>query len=155
MHDALMCNTAALTAHAPHLAALDALGRELFLVALGAVDVMLLGDEALGANGVLAGAADEALLVPLPGLVLHLLHAGLEHVSTAVTASGELGVIAGAAVDAVRLARQNLKHSNHGHSYQPLTQTVCPRGWSCTCCRGSRPRASASPCSSGPWSRCR
>ena len=43
-----MCNTAALTAaltaHAPHLAALDALGRELLLVALGAVDVMLLGE---------------------------------------------------------------------------------------------------------------
>ena len=57
-----------------HLAALDALRRELLLVALGAVDVMLLGDEALGANGVLAGAADEALLVPLTGLVLHLLH---------------------------------------------------------------------------------
>ena len=35
---------------------------------------MLLGDEGLGADGVLAGAADEALLVPLTGLVLHLLH---------------------------------------------------------------------------------
>ena len=57
-----------------HLAALDALRRELLLVALGAVDVVLLRDEALGADGVLAGAADEALLVPLTGLVLHLLH---------------------------------------------------------------------------------
>ena len=35
---------------------------------------MLLGDEGLGADRVLAGAADEALLVPLTGLVLHLLH---------------------------------------------------------------------------------
>ena len=38
---------------------------------------MLLRDEALGPDGVLAGAAHEALLVPLPGLVLHLLHASL------------------------------------------------------------------------------
>ena len=56
------------------LAALDALGGELVLVALGAVDVVLLRDEALGPDGVLAGAADEALLVPLTSLVLHLLH---------------------------------------------------------------------------------
>ena len=75
-----MCNTAALTAYAPHLAALDALSRELLLVALGAIDVVLLGDEALGADGVGAHAAYEALLVPLPGLVLHLLHAGLNKV---------------------------------------------------------------------------
>ena len=57
-----------------HLAALDALRRELLLVALGAVDVVLLRDEALGPDGVLAGAADETLLVPLTSLVLHLLH---------------------------------------------------------------------------------
>ena len=57
------------------LLALDALGGELVLVALGAVDVVLLGDERLGADGVLARAAHEALLVPLPRLVLHLLHA--------------------------------------------------------------------------------
>ena len=60
-----------------HLAAFDAFCCEFLLVALGAVDVMLLGDEALGADGVLAGAAHETLLMPLPGLVLHLLHAGL------------------------------------------------------------------------------
>ena len=57
-----------------HLATLDTLRRELLLVTLGAVDVVLLRDEALCADGVLAGAADEALLVPLPSLVLHLLH---------------------------------------------------------------------------------
>ena len=60
-----------------HLAAFDALCCELLLVALGAVDVVLLGDEALGADGVLACAAHKTLLMPLPGLVLHLLHAGL------------------------------------------------------------------------------
>ena len=57
-----------------HLAALDALCGKLLLVTLGAVDVVLLRDEALGADGVLAGAADEALLVPLTSLILHLLH---------------------------------------------------------------------------------
>ena len=60
-----------------HLAALDTLGGELVFVAAGAVDVILLGDEALGADGVAADAADEAALVPLPRLVLHLLHARL------------------------------------------------------------------------------
>ena len=60
-----------------HLAAFDAFCCELLLVALGAVDVMLFGDEALGADGVLASAAHETLFMPLPGLVLHLLHAGL------------------------------------------------------------------------------
>ena len=62
------------TLYTAHLTALNALCCELLLVALGAVDVVLLGDEALGADGVLAGAADEALLVPLTSLVLHLLH---------------------------------------------------------------------------------
>jgi len=86
-----------------HLAALDALCRKLLLVTLGAVDVVLLRDEALGADGILAGAADEALLVPLASLVLHLLHTSLEDVSTSVTSGGKLGVIARAAVDSVCL----------------------------------------------------
>merc|ERR1712233_8638 len=86
-----------------HLAALDALCGKLLLVTLGAVDVVLLRNEALGADGVLAGAADEALLVPLTSLILHLLHTSLEHISTSVTASGKLGVIAGTAVDSVSL----------------------------------------------------
>ena len=91
-----------------HLVTLDTLGGKLVLIAGRAVDFIFLRDEGLGADGVVTDTADKALLVPLPGLVLHLLHAGLEHVSTAVTASGELGVIAGAAVDAVSLGRQNL-----------------------------------------------
>ena len=105
-----------------HLAALDALRSKLLLVTLGTVDVVLLRDEALGPDGVLAGAADEALLVPLPSLVLHLLHTcrprmclmkstfvtlhlltGLEDISTSVTSGGELGVIARSTVDSVRL----------------------------------------------------
>ena len=58
---------------------LDAFGCKLVLVALCAVDVVLLGDERLGADGALARAAHEALLVPLPRLVLHLLHACTEN----------------------------------------------------------------------------
>merc|ERR1711944_314587 len=86
-----------------HLAAFDALCCELLLVALGAVDVVLLGDEALGADGVLAGAAHKTLLMPLSGLVLHLLHPGLENISASIAPSGELGIIAGSAVDTVSL----------------------------------------------------
>ena len=67
---------------------------------------MLLGDEGLGADGVLAGAADEALLVPLPRLVLHLLHAGLEDVPAAVAAGGELSIVARPAVNTVSLGAE-------------------------------------------------
>ena len=67
---------------------------------------MLLRDEALCADGVLAGAADEALLVPLPGLVLHLLHPGLEDVPAAVTAGGELSIVARPAVNTISLVRR-------------------------------------------------
>ena len=76
------------------------------LIALGTVDVVLLGDEGLGADRVLAGAADEALLVPLPGLVLHLLHARLEHVATSITSGRELSIVARSAVDAVSLGAE-------------------------------------------------
>ena len=71
---------------------------------------MLLGDERLGADGVLAGAADEALLVPLPGLVLHLLHAGLEDVPAAVTPGGKLSIVARAAVNTVSLGAELFVH---------------------------------------------
>jgi len=98
------------TSLSDHLAALDALGRKLLFITLGTVDVVLLRDEALGADGILAGAADEALLVPLTSLVLHLLHTSLEDVSTSVTASGKLGVIAGTAVNSVCLGTKLLVH---------------------------------------------
>lgn len=58
-----------------HQFALDAARRELLLVAAGAVDLLLARDERLGADGRLADAAREALLVPLARLVLHLLGA--------------------------------------------------------------------------------
>lgn len=58
-----------------YLVALDASGSELILVAAGAVDLLLAGYEALGADRVLAHDAAETLLVPLSRLVLHLLRA--------------------------------------------------------------------------------
>ena len=75
------------------------------LIALGTVDVVLLGDEGLGADRVLAGAADEALLVPLPRLILHLLHAGLEDVPAAVTPGGKLSIVARSAVNTISLVK--------------------------------------------------
>lgn len=53
------------------LLALDATGCVLLLVAPGAVDFLLTGDERFGTDGGLADAAAEALLVPLSGLVFH------------------------------------------------------------------------------------
>jgi len=93
-----------------YLATLDTLGGKLLFIALRAVDVVLLGYEGLGTDGVLAGAAHEALLVPLPGLVFHLLHPCFKHVSTAVTSGGKLGIVAGPAVDSVSLRPELLIH---------------------------------------------
>merc|ERR1711893_536361 len=90
--------------------ALNALCSKLVLVAPSAVDVIFLGNEGLGSNGVLAHAANKTLLVPLSGLVLHLLHPRLEHVVADHAPGGELGVVAGAAVDAVSLGPELLVH---------------------------------------------
>lgn len=54
------------------LVALDTTRGEFLLVTTSTVDVLLTGDEALGANGSLAFATLEALFMPLPVLVLHL-----------------------------------------------------------------------------------
>jgi hypothetical protein len=56
-----------------YLVAFDAASGELLLVATGAVNLLLPGDERLGADGSAADNAAEALLVPLARLVLHLL----------------------------------------------------------------------------------
>jgi len=93
-----------------HLAALDALGGKFFLVTFCTIDVVLLRDETFGSDWVLAGAADEALLVPLPGLVLHLLHAGLEHVPAAVAPGRELGVVTRSAVNTISLGTKLFIH---------------------------------------------
>lgn len=92
------------------LVALDALGGELVLVTLSAVNVVFLRDETFSSDWIFAGAANETFLMPLSSLVLHLLHTCSKHISTAVASSGELGVVAGAAVDPVRLASKLLVH---------------------------------------------
>lgn len=90
------------------LVALDAAGSELILVASRAVDLLLAGDKAPGADGVLAHHAAETLLVPLPGLVLHLLGASAEDLAASITTAGELRVIAVTAVDLVELGAELL-----------------------------------------------
>lgn len=55
-----------------YLVAFDASSSELIFVATGAVNFLFAGNEALSADGVLADAAAETLLMPLPGLVFHL-----------------------------------------------------------------------------------
>ena len=74
-----------------YLVALDTLGGKLVLVAAGAVDVILLGDEALGPNSVGAGATGEALLMPLSHLVLHLLHTSPGHQTRFDMLLGQVG----------------------------------------------------------------
>merc|ERR1719402_159778 len=93
-----------------HLVTLDALGGELVLIALGAVNVVFLGDETFGSDRIFTGATHEAFLVPLTGLVLHLLHACSEDIPAAVAPGCELCVVAGAAVDPVGLAAELLVH---------------------------------------------
>lgn len=90
------------------LVALNAASSELVFVAAGAVDLLLPGNEAPGANGVLADHAAEALLVPLPRLVLHLLGSSTEHFTAAITAASKLGIVAVAAVDLVELGAELL-----------------------------------------------
>lgn len=86
-----------------HLIALDALCGELVLITLGAVDVMLLWDEGLGANGIVAGATNKTLLMPLSGLVLHFLHACSKDIIASIAPSGELSIVAGSTINSVRL----------------------------------------------------
>jgi len=87
-----------------HLSALDTLGGELVLVTLCAVDVVFLGDEGLCANRILASAADKTLLVPLSGLILHLLHTSSENIATTIASCGKLCIIARSTVNSVCLA---------------------------------------------------
>jgi len=56
----------------PYLLAVHTLHGKLLLIARHAEAIVVLGDEALGANGLLASLAGEAGLVPAVPLVLHL-----------------------------------------------------------------------------------
>jgi len=62
-----------------------ALGSMDSLIAAATEDVATRRDEGCGTNVTLADEAGEAVLMPLPALVLHLLHAGSKHISTTGT----------------------------------------------------------------------
>ena len=87
----------------PHLAALDAFRGEFFFIAFCTIYIVLLGDEWLSSYRILAGATDKTLFVPLPSLVLHLLHSRLKDVPAPVTSGRKLCVIARTAVNTVSL----------------------------------------------------
>lgn len=95
------------------LIALNAASSELILVTPGAVDLLFTWDEALSPNGILADNAAEALLMPLPCLVLHLLGASAEDFATSIATGCELGVVAVAAVDFVELGAELLVYQRH------------------------------------------
>jgi len=86
-----------------HLTALDAFCSELLLITLGAVNIMLLWYEALGSDRIFAGAAHEALFMPLPGLVFHFLHSSFENIPATIASGCKLGIIARSTVDSVCL----------------------------------------------------
>lgn len=58
-----------------HLVALNTPGGEFVLITSGTVNLLFARDKALRANGILANHTAEALLVPLSGLIFHLLSA--------------------------------------------------------------------------------
>lgn len=82
-----------------NLTALDASGGKLFFIASCAVNVVFPGDEGLGANGALANAAGETLLVPLSAFVFHLFGSCAEDFSTSIASSGESGIVAVCTID--------------------------------------------------------
>lgn len=92
------------------LGAFDAASGELLLVTAAAVDVLFARDERLGADGVLAHEAGEALLVPLSALVLHLLGTGTEDFLTSITASGVHRVVTRPAEDLLSFGSELLVH---------------------------------------------
>lgn len=91
----------------------DTPGGELLFVAASAIDFLFSGDEALGADGGLAGTAREALFVPLTSLVFHLLGSCTEDLAASVASRSELGVVAVAAIDFLRLRSELLVDEGH------------------------------------------
>lgn len=105
----LICHAAA----GDDLVALNTPGGKLVLVTSGTINLLLARDEALRADRILADHAAKALLVPLSGLVFHLLSASTEDLAASITTTGELGVIAVAAVDLVHLTTELFVHQGH------------------------------------------
>lgn len=98
------------SAGADHLLALAASGGELLLVAAGAKDLLILGDETPSADRRLAVGAHEALVVPLLSLVFHLLHSCFENFPASVASGGECLIVAVGAVDPVIFAAEWFVH---------------------------------------------
>jgi len=90
------------------LVAFHATSCKLLFVAGSAVDLLLPGDEALGPDGRFADAAAEALLVPLPRLVLHLLGSSSEDLAATVASRSKLSIVAVATVNLVGFAAELL-----------------------------------------------
>ena len=98
------------TALRNHLGALGTLGGEILLVARYTVDLVVLGYEALRAYCRITCEAQEAVLVELLTLVLHLLHAGLEDLRAFVTARGERLIVAFATVKRLVFGAERFVH---------------------------------------------
>lgn len=105
----LICHAAA----GDDLVALNTPGGKLVLVTSGTINLLLARDEALRANRILADHAAKALLVPLSGLVFHLLSTSTEDLAASITTTGELGVVAVAAVNLVHLTTELFVHQGH------------------------------------------
>lgn len=105
----LVCHTAA----RDDLIAFDAARGKLLLVAIGAVDLVFTWDERLGADRGLADDAAEALLVPLPTLVFHLLSACSKDFAASVASSGERRIVTVGAVHLLALGAERLVDERH------------------------------------------
>jgi hypothetical protein len=91
-----------------HSIALHAALSILLFIAGHADHLLITGDEALVANGLLADLAAEALLMPLLALVLILLHTSAKDISAAVTASSKVVVMTVGAVELLILGGKGL-----------------------------------------------
>lgn len=80
----------------------------LLLIARDTHDLLVTGDKALVANGLLAYLTTEALLMPLLALVLILLHTSTEDVLAAITASSKVVVMTVGTEQFLVLGRERL-----------------------------------------------
>lgn len=101
------------TASRDDLVAFDAASGEFLLVAAGAVNVGVAGDERLGADWRFTDATAEAFLVPLAALVLHFLGSCAEDFIASVAPGGEHRVVAGTAVDFLGFGAKLLVDQRH------------------------------------------
>lgn len=92
------------------LVALNASSGKFILIAASAVDIVIPGDERLGANRRFTNAAAEAFLMPLASFVFHFLRSSSEYFSAAIAAGGKCGIVAIGAIDFLVLGTKWLIH---------------------------------------------